>query len=73
MAEKKKRKGVKPPKNFMRYSGLTMQMAVVILAGVFGGIRLDEYMALETPIFTIVLSLLAVFASMYLVIKDLSK
>lgn len=73
MAEKKKKKEERPPKNFIRYSGMAMQMAAVILAGVFGGIKLDEYLELESPAFTITFSLLAVFVSMYLVIKDLSK
>jgi len=74
--EKKKKEKVKEksqPKSLLRYTGIATQMASIILIGVFGGIKLDEYLALETPIFTLVFSLLSVVFSMYIVIKDLSK
>lgn len=74
MAKKKKeeKKGEKPPNNFLKYTGMASQMAITILIGVFGGIKLDELLSLQTPIFTLILSLLAVAASMYFVIKDLN-
>ena len=50
-----------------------MQMIAIILAGVFGGIKLDEFLKLETPIFTIILAIIAVVLAMYFVIKDLIK
>jgi hypothetical protein len=46
-------------------------MIAIILVGVFGGIKLDELVKWEFPVFTLVLTLLAVFASMYYAIKDL--
>lgn len=45
-------------------------MLVVILLGVFGGQKIDELCGNETPIFTAILSLFAVFAAIYLAIKD---
>ncbi len=59
--------------NYAKYSGIAMQMIAIILAGVFGGIKLDEFLKLETPIFTIILAIIAVVLAMYFVIKDLIK
>jgi F0F1-type ATP synthase assembly protein I len=46
-------------------------MIAIILVGVFGGIKLDELVKWEFPVFTLVLTLLAVILSMYYAIKDL--
>lgn len=73
MAKKdKKKKGEKPPNDFLKYSGMAAQMAITILIGVFGGIKVDEYLQLQTPIFTLIFSLLAVAAALYMVIKDIN-
>ena len=50
-----------------------MQMLVIIFAGVFGGMELDKWLKLKFPVFTVILSVLSVFAAIYLVIKDLIK
>jgi len=47
-------------------------MIIIILAGVFAGIKLDEYFKMDTAIFTLVLSLVSVAASMYVIIKEIS-
>ena len=56
--------------NYAYYSGLGFQMIAVVMLGVFGGIKLDKYLALKFPIFTLVFSLLSVFIAMYLMLKD---
>lgn len=43
-----------------------------ILIGVFGGIKLDAWLGTD-PAFTIILSLLGVFAGLYLVLKEFLK
>lgn len=48
-------------------------MIVIILLTVWGGIKLDKLFLLETPVFTIILSLLGVFAAIYVAIKDFIK
>ena len=48
--------------NYARYSGLAFQMIAIILVGVFGGIKLDQVVKWEFPVFTLVLTILAVFA-----------
>ena len=60
-------------KSFAKYSGLGIQMIVIILITVWGGIKLDKLLGLETPVFTIVLSLIGVFAAIYTAIKDFIK
>lgn len=62
----------KPPSKLAtaaRYSGIAFEMFFVILAGVFGGIKLDETLNTE-PLFTALLSLIGVFAAIYFAIKD---
>ena len=48
-------------------------MLAIILLGVFGGWKLDEYLGLKKPIFTVVFSILSVVLSIYSVVRDLLK
>ncbi|HOX78310.1 MAG TPA: AtpZ/AtpI family protein [Bacteroidales bacterium] len=57
--------------NYARYSSIAFQMLVIILAGVFGGIKLDEWLEMKIPVFTIVFSILSVILAIYTVTKDL--
>jgi F0F1-type ATP synthase assembly protein I len=59
--------------NYARYSSIAFQMLAIILLGVWGGVKTDEWLNLEIPVFTILLSLLSVIAAIYSVIKDLLK
>jgi len=59
--------------NYAKYSSIGIQMLVIILAGVFGGYKLDQWLELSFPVFTIVLSLLSVVLAIYTVVKDLLK
>jgi F0F1-type ATP synthase assembly protein I len=71
----------KPPKNpenkvlqdFGKYSGLAFQMIAIIAVMTWGGVKLDKVLGLSTPVFTIILSLLGVFAGIYTAIKDFLK
>lgn len=65
----------KSPTNnsYLKYSGMAIQMAVIITLGVFGGKKLDQFFNLNQPVFTLVLSLFAVFAAIYISIKDFLK
>jgi hypothetical protein len=45
-------------------------MAVIILAGTWGGIKLDEKLKLSFPVFTVVLSFLSVLLAMYVMLKE---
>ena len=59
--------------DFGRYSGIAFQMIGIILVTVWGGVKLDKLTGWHTPVFTIVLSLLGVFAAIYVAIKDFIK
>lgn len=59
--------------SMMRYASMGTQMMVIIGLGVFGGVKLDEYLGWKTPVCTLVLSLLSVAAAIYLSIKDFLK
>ena len=60
--------------DYGKYSAIIFQMAIIIGIGVLGGIKLDEYFGFKkTPAFTLALSLLSIFASMYFVIKEVTK
>ncbi len=57
---------------YIRYMGLAFEMAAIIGGGTYLGVWLDKkFNSNETPYFTIVLSLFAVFASTYLIIKQI--
>lgn len=63
----------KPPNNYLKFTNMAMQMAVIIGLGSWGGYKLDEYYANKTPVFTIVLSLLSIVAALYVSLKDFIK
>ena len=60
-------------KDFARYSGIAFQMVGIILVTTWGGIKLDKLTGFGKPIFTIILSLLGVFAAIYTAVKDFIK
>ena len=59
--------------DFTRYSGMAFQMLAIILATTWGGIKLDKLAGFSKPVFTIILSILGVFAAIYTAIKDFLK
>ncbi|MDA9819564.1 AtpZ/AtpI family protein [Salibacteraceae bacterium] len=64
-SDKKKR-----PDFLLRYSSMAIKMVALILAGVFAGRALDDFIPIETPIATLILSLAGVLLSMYVFIRD---
>lgn len=60
----------KLPSTLIKYSGMSTKIALAILAGVYSGKYLDEYWALETPIFTLVLSMVGLALALYIIIKE---
>ena len=62
-----------PRKNlneYARYSGIAIQMLVIILLGVFAGFGLDRWFHTK-PILTVIFSIISVALSIYIVTKDL--
>jgi ATP synthase protein I len=63
----------KPPLNsYAYYSGMGFQMLAIILCGVFGGYKLDEWLNTR-PFFTIILSLSSVIIAIYSVTRNFLK
>ena len=60
-------------REFIAYTNVAFQMIVIILMGVFAGIKLDEYLENEKSIATMVLTLLSVVISMFVVIRKISR
>jgi F0F1-type ATP synthase assembly protein I len=56
--------------DYARYSGMAVQMLVIILLGVFSGYRIDLWLHTK-PVFTVILSLLSVALAIYIVTRDL--
>jgi len=70
MTEQKSKPGKKLPEAIVKYSGISVKMAIAILGGVYGGKYIDEKLALETPVFTLILSLLGLTLAIVIIIKD---
>ena len=60
------------PPSILKYSGLGMQMVGAIGLGIWGGIKLDAWLG-TNPLFTVVLSLSGLGASLYLIIKSVMR
>jgi hypothetical protein len=52
---------------------MAFQMFAIIGIGVFGGVKLDQWLKIGFPVFTVILSILSVAAAIYSVVKDLLK
>ena len=63
----------KKPPDAVRLSGIAFQIIIIILLGVFGGKKLDDYFQTENPYYTLGLSVLAVFISLYFILKEVLK
>lgn len=61
----------KQPNLFFKFSTMAIQMAVIIGLAVWGGQKLDARSPRKTPVWTIVLSLVGIFAAMYIALKDI--
>jgi F0F1-type ATP synthase assembly protein I len=76
--EEKQKKRQKKPENsglqaYAKYSGLAFQMIAIILLTTWGGTKLDKILEMKKPVFTIILSLIGVFAAIYTSVKDFIK
>ncbi|GAB4017959.1 AtpZ/AtpI family protein [Spirosoma koreense] len=67
------KKATEKTTSFVEYSGIAFQMLGTIGLGVWVGMKLDAWQHNPRPIWTIVLSLTAIGASLYLFIRQLTK
>jgi len=67
-----KRRG-RPENSYAKYSSLAFQMLGTILIFTYGGYRLDLWQQNSIPVWTLVLSLASIGASLYLFIRGVSR
>ncbi len=59
--------------SYLKYTGMAFQMLAIILLFTFGGIKLDKWVPLTFPLFTISFSLIGVIFGIYVGVKDFFK
>ncbi|MCC7051393.1 MAG: AtpZ/AtpI family protein [Bacteroidia bacterium] len=70
--ENLKKKLLKANSDFLRFSTMGFKMLAIIGVLTYGGFFLDKKYPNQYHLFTIVLSLIGVFAAMYSIIKDVT-
>jgi len=60
-------------RSYAKYSSIAVQMLAIILIGVIGGLKLDEWISWEFPLFTLLLSILSVVLAIFYVTRDFLK
>lgn len=68
-----KKEGKKQVNSYVKFSSIAIQMGVVITLAALGGDWLDDRQENEFPIWTLVLTLLAIFGSLYQIIRAVIK
>lgn len=57
----------------MKYSGMGIQMGIIILVFTYAGRWLDSYAAFSKPYLTVLCALIGIFAALYTSLKDIIK
>jgi ATP synthase protein I len=63
----------KPSNNYLRYSGLGLQLLLTIGVAAWGGYKLDRYIGIKFPAFLLTFVFLAFGGSMYFLWRQLNK
>jgi len=71
--EKKNNNTTDGIKSYAKFSGIVIEMGAIIGGGAWLGHRIDQNAAREIPVFTIILSLLAIGLALYLVIRQVNQ
>ncbi len=69
-SKKDLKKSKKKFDHFIRYSSLAFEMVAIMALGVVAGYKIDGWLDLPFPVFTLVLMILAVVAAIYHAIKN---
>ncbi|MBO4774872.1 MAG: AtpZ/AtpI family protein [Bacteroidales bacterium] len=56
--------------SYIRYSGMALQIAAIVLVFAFGGVLLDRRVPWKIPVFTLVLSVLGIFLALYSSLRE---
>ena len=68
-----RKRSVGAAKGYAQYSGLAIQMVVILLAFVYGGKWLDEHFATPKPYYTTGLALVGITLALYVPLRGLLK
>jgi hypothetical protein len=71
--KKSKPKPSRPNSSWLQFTGMAVQMAAIILAGVYFGKKSDEWLQWKFPVGTLVFTVGSVCLSMYYIIKQVLK
>jgi F0F1-type ATP synthase assembly protein I len=71
MERKKPVNNLRQTKNFLYYSSLALQMIITMLVFVAAGYFIDKWLNWSFPVFTLVLTLVGVFGSLYTALRKL--
>jgi F0F1-type ATP synthase assembly protein I len=55
--------------DFIKYSNLAFEMIAIMAVGVFAGFKLDQWLKLDFPAFTLGLMILSVIGAIYYVMR----
>ena len=69
MKQDKFHKKKKKLDDFIRYSNLAFEMVAIMGVGVFAGIKIDQWLEMRFPAFTLGLMILSVAGAIYHVIR----
>jgi len=69
MDQNKFQKPKKKLDDFIRYSSLAFEMIIIMGIGVFAGIKIDSWLRLSFPAFTLGLMILSVIGAIYHAIR----
>jgi len=69
MDQNKFQKPKKKLDDFIRYSGLAFEMIVIMGIGVLSGVKIDSWLGLSFPAFTLGLMILSVIGAIYHAIR----
>ena len=58
---------------YSRYSGMAFQLIAAILLGLWIGMKIDDALGYETPVFTAITTVVFLIASLFLIIRTLTK
>lgn len=63
----------RPLNDYMKYAAMSFQLAFIVFLFTYGGIKIDHYLGMKFPVFTLVLCFFSIAAALYLTLKDLIK
>jgi hypothetical protein len=69
MTPLKHQKQKKQVDDFIRYSGLAFEMIAIMGIGVWAGVKIDQWLDLDFPAFTLGLMILSVIGAVYYAIR----